>query len=105
MENNNSITKIVIIVLAVVCIILAGVFAYTSLSSCTPDSGAGEAGDIADYGMEETPDQSGEVTSTADGTLITDEDDGTVEMDSIPNEAEGETPPADGEGEGEGEGN
>lgn len=85
--KNQGLTKTIIIILAVVCIGLIALYAVKNLGDDSPSTGAMTQGDIANYGQEESVDNSGGDTyfTPSSGSDILISDNGTVEMDSIPN--------------------
>lgn len=72
-------TRVAIILLAIVSVVLAVVFAVNKLGEEKPT----EQADLSGYGISEPTQYGG--TSGSDDVIY--EDDGTTEMDSIPNEA------------------
>lgn len=88
--KNKGLVKTVIIILAVVSIALMVLYAVKQLGDDSPSTGALTQGDIANYGQEESLDNSSSLnddsyfTPTSGGDILI-SDNGTVEMDSIPN--------------------
>ena len=89
--KNQGLVKTIIIILAVVCIALIGLYAYKNLGDTSPNTGALSQNDIANYGQEDSMDNSSSSTegdtyfTPSSGSDILISDNGTVEMDSIPN--------------------
>ena len=75
MQNSNGIIKLVITVLAVICIVLAVVFALKNKPDC---SGPEKEPEPEDYSYQED--------YSVSGGDITVDDNNTEEMDTIPNE-------------------
>ena len=84
--KNQSTIKLLVIILAVVSIVLFVVFTVTTLKS--EDESAIQTADVANYGMatEESEEES-EMIESANGNFYSVDDEGTMEMDSIPNDA------------------
>lgn len=87
-----TITRLVIVLLAVICIVLVAVY-ITSTLSCgsAPSAPPSALDEIAGYGSQEEVGYqqdygTAQVVSGSDG-IYTVTDDATIEMDSIPNDA------------------
>lgn len=88
--KNKGLVKTVIIILAVISIALMAFYAVKKLGDTSPSTGALTQGDIANYGQEESVDNSSSMDTDSyftptSGSDILISDNGTVEMDSIPN--------------------
>lgn len=88
--KNQGLIKTLIIILAVVCVALIAFYTVKNLGDMTPDTGALTQGDIANYGQDDGFDDSSSIGgdsyfTPSSGSDILISDNGTVEMDSIPN--------------------
>lgn len=88
--KNQGLIKTLIIILAVVCVALIAFYAVKNLGDMTPDTGALTQNDIANYGQDDGSDDADSIGTDSyftpsSGSDILISDNGTVEMDSIPN--------------------
>ena len=84
--NNPGMMKTIIAILAVISI---GLFVLLTVRALNPsDESPINTADVAGYGMEEEErEETGELIESANGNFYSVEDSGTMEMDSIPNDA------------------
>ena len=84
--KNPGMVKAIIAILAVISI---GLFVLLTVRALNPsDNEPINTADVAGYGMvEEEPESTTEMVESANGNFYSVEDEGTMEMDSIPNDA------------------
>ena len=85
------------VIIAILAVISVGLFVLLTVRALNPpDETSINTADVASYGMiEEEPEESGEMVEPAAGNFYTVDDGGTMEMDSIPNDAGAPETPAE----------